>query len=190
MARKTGSNEPLNIAPGRTPQTAVIAMLVKDEIETVDAEPMLALDTPLAGLPPELPAQLAGELAELIEDAERHAAAAQAINTTRAYASDWKQFAAWCERYRVEPLPAPAAVVGLYLTSLAKRGLAVSTIRRRAAAIARAHRSSSTPNRPDRAPYEPSAPGSTPPRSPPDRSSGASPALARSQAPSPPKPSR
>ena len=37
-------------------------------------------------------------------------------------------------------LPAPAPVIALYLTSLAKRGLAVSTIRRRAAAIARAHR--------------------------------------------------
>ena len=41
---------------------------------------------------------------------------------------------------QLDPLPASAAVVGLYLTSMAKRGLAVSTIRRRAAAIARAHR--------------------------------------------------
>ena len=111
-----------------------------NEIETVDAEPMLALDRPLDGLPTELPAQLAAELAELIDDAQRYAAAAQAVNTTRAYARDWKQFTAWCDRYRLQPLPAPAAVVGLYLTSLAKRGLAVSTIRRRAAAIARAHR--------------------------------------------------
>src|SRR5450755_2108009 len=83
---------------------------------------------------------LAAELAELIEDAERYTAAAQAINTTRAYASDWRQFQAWCERYGLVSLPVPAAVVGLYVTSLAKRGLAVSTIRRRAAAIARAHR--------------------------------------------------
>jgi site-specific recombinase XerD len=115
-------------------------MLEDDEIETVDAEPMLSVDTRLAGLPAELPAHLAAELAELIEDAERYAAAAQAINTTRAYASDWNRFQAWCERYRLESLPASAAVVGLYVTSLARRGLAVSTIRRRAAAIARAHR--------------------------------------------------
>ena len=46
----------------------------------------------LAGLPAELPAHLAAELVELIDDAERYAAAAQAVNTTRAYASDWKQF--------------------------------------------------------------------------------------------------
>jgi hypothetical protein len=42
-----------------------------DEIETVAGEPMLALDRPLEGLPAELPAQLAAELAELIDDAER-----------------------------------------------------------------------------------------------------------------------
>jgi site-specific recombinase XerD len=110
------------------------------EIETVDAEPMLALDRPLDGLPAELPAELAAELAELIDDAQRYAAAAQAINTTRAYASDWNQFTGWCGRYQLTSMPAPAPVIALYLTSLAKRGLAVSTIRRRAAAIARAHR--------------------------------------------------
>src|SRR5450755_1557935 len=88
---------------------------------------------------------LAAELAELIEDAERYTAAAQALNTTRAYASDWSQFQAWCDRYRLESLPASAAVIGLYVTSLAKRGLAVSTIRRRAAAIARAHRQAEHP---------------------------------------------
>jgi hypothetical protein len=84
-------------------------MLEDDEIETVDAEPMLSVDTRLAGLPAELPAHLAAELVELIEDAERYAAAAQALNTTRAYASDWSQFQAWCERYRLESLPASAA---------------------------------------------------------------------------------
>jgi hypothetical protein len=42
-----------------------------DLIETVDAEPMLSVDTRLAGLPAELPAHLAAELAELLEDVER-----------------------------------------------------------------------------------------------------------------------
>jgi hypothetical protein len=64
-------------------------MLETDEIEIVEGEPMLALDRPLEGFPAELPAQLAAELAELIDDAERYAAAAQALNTTRAYVSDW-----------------------------------------------------------------------------------------------------
>jgi len=113
--------------------------LADDRSEVFDGEPVLALDV-VAGLPPGLSVELAGELAELLEDAERYAAAAQSINTSRAYASDWAQFTAWCERYTLESLPASAAVVGLYLTSMAKRGLSVSTIRRRAAAIARAHR--------------------------------------------------
>jgi hypothetical protein len=69
-------------------------MVETDQIETVAGEPMIAVDRPLAGLPNELPAQLAAELAELIDDAERYAAAAQALNTTRAYASDWHQFTA------------------------------------------------------------------------------------------------
>jgi hypothetical protein len=87
-----------------------------------------------------LPEHLAAELGELLEDAERYAAAAQSQNTTRAYASDWAQFETWAERYNLNTMPAPAAVIALYITALAKRGLAVSTIRRRAAAIARAHR--------------------------------------------------
>jgi site-specific recombinase XerD len=112
-----------------------------DLIETVDAEPMLALDTIVDGSPAQLPAHLAAELAELLEDAERYAAATQAVScATRAYARDRNQFQTWCDRYQLESLPASAAVIGLYVTSLAKRGLAVSTIRRRAAAIARAHR--------------------------------------------------
>jgi hypothetical protein len=56
-------------SPGRMPDD--------DPIETVDAEPMLALETPLTGLPSALPAHLAAELAELLADAERYAAPAQ-----------------------------------------------------------------------------------------------------------------
>ena len=84
---------------------------------------MLALETPLTGLPSALPAHLAAELAELLADAERYAAAAQTVITTRAYASHWKQFQAWCDRYQLESLPASAPVIGLYVTSLAKRSL-------------------------------------------------------------------
>ncbi|MDQ6803590.1 MAG: hypothetical protein M3065_01195 [Actinomycetota bacterium] len=85
-----------------------------DHSEIVDGEPVLALAL-ADGLPAGLPAELAAELADLLEDAERYAAAAKSINTSRAYASDWNQFTAWCERYTLEPLPASAAVVGLYI---------------------------------------------------------------------------
>ena len=46
------------------------------QLETVDAEPMLALHRPLDGLPDETPAHLAAELAELIDDVQRYADAA------------------------------------------------------------------------------------------------------------------
>lgn len=123
-------------------------MTEPEPVETVDGEAMLTLDAPQAGLPTELPAHLAAELADLAAAADQYAAAAQAENTSRAYASDWRQFETWCERYRLHSLPAAPAVVALYLTSLAKRGLTVSTVRRRAAAIGRAHRRPDTPPRP------------------------------------------
>ncbi|HEX3804568.1 MAG TPA: site-specific integrase [Solirubrobacteraceae bacterium] len=111
-----------------------------DPVETVDGELMLAIEQRPDGIPAELPSHLAAELVELIDAARDYAAHAQAENTSRAYASDWRQFEAWCERYGLSPLPAPVSVVTFYVTSLAKRGRAVSTIRRHAAAIARAHR--------------------------------------------------
>lgn len=49
--------------------------------------------------------ELQAELAELIEATQIYAAAAQAPNTTRAYASDWAQFFAWAERFGLEPMP-------------------------------------------------------------------------------------
>jgi hypothetical protein len=88
-----------------------------DEIETLDGEPSarsMLLQPVLAG---ELPEQLRPELSEGLQDAERDAAAAQAQNTTRAYASDWSQFEGWCERYSLTTLPAPAVVIALYLGS-------------------------------------------------------------------------
>jgi site-specific recombinase XerD len=108
--------------------------------EVVDGELVVTLATRSDGIPPELPAELAAELTELIDAAQEYAAHTQAENTSRAYASDRKQFEAWCDRYGLNALPAPVSVVTLYVTSLAKRGLTVSTIRRRTAAIAHAHR--------------------------------------------------
>lgn len=101
---------------------------------------MLELEHRAVGIPAELPAHLAAELEELIDAAREYASHAQAENTSRAYASDWKQFESWSARYGFLTLPAPVSVVTAYVTSMAKRELTVSTIRRHAAAIARAHR--------------------------------------------------
>jgi integrase len=116
-------------------------MAIEDEPpETVDGEVMLELERRPDGIPVELPAHLVAELEELIDAAQEYAAHAQAANTSRAYASDWKQFETWCARYGFLKLPAPTSVVTFYVTSMARRGRTVATIRRHAAAIARVHR--------------------------------------------------
>ena len=63
--------------------------------------------------------------------------AADAPSTLRAYASDLKNYDAWCVKHRLEALPATPEVVGAYLAA-AGEGYAMQTLRRRVAAIARA----------------------------------------------------
>ena len=84
--RESGARVPLR------PRLRSRTIAQHDEIETLDAEPSarsMLLQPVLAG---ELPEQLRPELSERLQDAERYAVAAQAQNTTRAYASDWPQF--------------------------------------------------------------------------------------------------
>src|SRR5215216_360029 len=83
-------------------------------------------------------------LSEAFQDAlsaARGFALSEKAGATRlAYASDFRDFAAWCESVNASPLPASIATVAAYLASLQVRGLKVSTIDRRAAAIAYGHR--------------------------------------------------
>ena len=92
--------------------------------------------------PPPLPAQLQ----DLTERARGYVEAASSANTRKAYASDWKHFAAWCRRQNLSPLPPDPQVVGLYITACASGSAvgtatragkpnSVSTIERRLAAI-------------------------------------------------------
>lgn len=69
--------------------------------------------------------------------AQAYQDAADAPATLRAYASDLKNFQAWCARYGMTALPATPDVVGAYLAA-AGEGYAMQTLRRRVAAIARA----------------------------------------------------
>lgn len=71
-------------------------------------------------------------------DAHSFAALADAPNTQRAYASDWKQFLKWCSIRNKCPLPADSDDLALYARHCAKT-LKMSTIQRRLAAIAEAH---------------------------------------------------
>jgi site-specific recombinase XerD len=70
----------------------------------------------------------------------------KAINTHRAYASDWKHFDRWCFQFGQKPLPAKPETVLAYLAELkttrTPRGgeYSVATIARRIATIAHYHR--------------------------------------------------
>jgi len=69
--------------------------------------------------------------------AQAYQDAADAPATLRAYASDLKNYEAWCARHGLTALPATPEVVGAYLAA-AGEGYAMQTLRRRVAAIARA----------------------------------------------------
>ena len=97
------------------------------------------------GLPAPLPAaesSLPAHLEQLADRARTYADAASSANTRRAYASDWKHFAAWCRRQDLEVLPPSPQTVGLYITACAsgtataaRQPNSVATIERRLSAL-------------------------------------------------------
>jgi integrase len=102
-----------------------------------------ALETqaPGAGPPALLPSagRRSGRLAALAETAKDYARSAQAENTQRAYAADWKMFASWLRRQGLPETPPDPEAVGLYLASqVERRGaqLSVATLERRLSGIA------------------------------------------------------
>ena len=83
--------------------------------------------------------RLSGRLAALAETAKAYARAAQADNTRRAYAADWKMFASWLRRQGLSETPPDPEAVGLYLAAQVERGgaeLSVATLERRLSGIA------------------------------------------------------
>lgn len=107
------------------------------------------ISTAVTDAPPSpLPAKagLPAQLQDLTERARGYVEAASSANTRKAYASDWKHFAAWCRRQNLSPLPPDPEIVGLYITACASGSAVgtatrnskpntVSTIERRLAAI-------------------------------------------------------
>jgi len=63
----------------------------------------------------------------------------RANNTARAYASDWRDFAAWCELAGRRALPATSDSLQLYLVHLARLGRLPATLERRVSAIGAQH---------------------------------------------------
>jgi len=68
------------------------------------------------------------------------ARASKSPSTRRAYYSDAADFASWCKRHALQPLPASVDTVAAYLSALATEGLKASTITRRCAGIRYMHR--------------------------------------------------
>jgi integrase len=101
---------------------------------------------PPARLPPA--GRLSGRLAALAETAKGYARAAQADNTQRAYAADWKMFASWLRRQGLAETPPDPEAVGLYLAAQVERGgaeLSVATLERRLSGIAWRYRQLGVP---------------------------------------------
>ncbi len=65
---------------------------------------------------------------------------AQAENTRRAYASDWRRFSAWCRSAGREALPASADTLRLFIAADLEAH-AIATVERRVAAVVDRHRS-------------------------------------------------
>lgn len=75
----------------------------------------------------------------IVERAKEYMADSIADNTKRGYASDFRQFSAWCESAGVHAIPAAPATVAAYFSSMADSGKRASTIERAKAAIRMAH---------------------------------------------------
>ena len=76
-----------------------------------------------------------------LSDAEaRYVDASRAPNTRRGYASDWRDFSAWCATQHRRALPASPDTVSLYLAWLAGHGVKVGTMSRRLSTLRLLHR--------------------------------------------------
>ncbi len=90
--------------------------------------------------PPALPASLPALTTAEIDAARAYVDASRALSPQRAYEADWRRFVLWCRQRATAALPASPALVAVYLSFLADRGLAPPSVARALAAIAHVHR--------------------------------------------------
>ena len=64
----------------------------------------------------------------------------KAINTTRAYKSDFNDFDLFCIKNGFKSLPSEPKIVSLYLTHLSTKNIKISTLKRRLVSIGVIHR--------------------------------------------------
>lgn len=98
---------------------------------------------PVSGLEEHRQRKSLGDLADMVAG---FSAASRSDATRKGYGSDWRDFLAFCREHDLQPLPASAETLAMYLAALASAGRKVATIRRRVVAIGAAHRLSSLPS--------------------------------------------
>ena len=77
-------------------------------------------------------------LAPYLAEAQTYIRRAKAVNTIKAYRSDWTSFEAFCKGREVTSLPATPAMVAAYIADAAGR-LKANTVERHLSAISQAH---------------------------------------------------
>jgi hypothetical protein len=103
IAQTPENTSPEHAAPSLS---TAVAVDVADPSPAPEARPQVL---------PRLPAHLE----TLADRARTYVEAASSKNTRRAYAADWKHFAAWCRRSGLSSLPPEPQIVGLYITACA-----------------------------------------------------------------------
>ena len=87
----------------------------------------------------QLPQAPPTKIEELYSSAQAFAEQAKSPQTKRAYQSDWNDFALWCQKHNLHPLPATPQCIALYLTEKSD-SLKISSLRRRLTAISQIHK--------------------------------------------------
>ena len=83
--------------------------------------------------------KLTTDLKSLHEATLNNLKSSKAVNTLRAYKSDFKDFGAFCAKHGLSSLPSEPKIVSIYLTHLSKNSK-ISTIRRRLVSISMVHK--------------------------------------------------
>src|SRR5210317_2271864 len=80
------------------------------------------------------------DLKALQEETLLNLKSSKAINTIRAYKSDYRDFGLFCAKNGFRSLPADPKIVSLYLTHLSTRDVKISTLKRRLISIGVIHK--------------------------------------------------
>ena len=80
------------------------------------------------------------DLKALYEETLNNLKNSKAVNTLRAYKSDFKDFGAFCAKNGFKSLPSEPKIVSLYMTYLSAKDAKISTLRRRLVSIGVVHK--------------------------------------------------